>query len=350
MLCYGCLVVFVDLSLESENIREHMNMASEMTTNTGRNCQHSVNVDSFTTLQFREKISKIAENSQTAEHELCTECTTILVELLTVKLKESFNNLDDCSNFVASWEARNQNYEEDEDLESLIKMFNETTQEEQSLLTRLKDVRQEYVQVKNEIDCAKLEQLELNNTVKMYYESEAEQKGRQLEAIAEYESLKCTLERYERHSAKIRRNHLLLNVFVIVTSKQIAVINGCRIGCLPEEFVKWSEINFGIGQLCLSVTAVSNFLEYKFTAYKIVPMAGQSYIIKLDSANENTHLLYSNSFDEKSSKFDLGMSALLQCIEQLYQEIKRLDNDFRLPFLMKTSSIINDIGQEYSMK
>lgn len=313
----------------------------------------SINVDpSFnTTLQFREHIAQITENSQVAEHELCTACTTILIERLTVKLEESCHELTIYSHFVASLEACNHNnIVNDKDLESLKKVLDETTQEEQSLLMELDDLIQEYAQVKKEIDYIKLEQDQLHNTVKMYFEREAEQKGRELEAIAEYENLKCSLKRYERHADKIRENHLLLNVFVINTSKQIAVINGCRIGCLTEEFVKWSEINFGIGQLCLSVTAVANYLEYKFTKYTMVPLAAQSYIIKLDSVKEYTHPLYTVRFDEDSSEFDEGLSALLQCIEQLYQEIKRLDKDFRLPHLMKTSSIINDVGQEYSIK
>lgn len=319
-------------------------MASE---STAERHLHTSSISINSTLQFRKKISEIAENSEKAEHELCTACTTILVELLTEKMEITCKELNDYSNYVASLEACIPNYGEDEDLESLKKVLNETTREEQTLLTKLDDVRQEYVKVKKEIDCAKQEQDKLNNTVKMYFESEAKQKARELEAIADYESLKCALERYERHSDKIRDSSLLLNVFFINTSKQIAVINGYRIGCLSEELVKWGEINCGIGQLCLSVSAVANFLEYKFTEYQIVPMAGQSYIIKLDSGKENTHLLYSSY--QRSCEFDSGMSAFLQCIEQLYQEIQRLDNNFRLPYLMKSSSIINN-GQKYSIK
>lgn len=358
MYFYGFLDVFVNQLLDSGR-DYNMTVAAEVATGNGDHFQPSIKVDSLaisnkqsinTTLRFREKISEIIEDSQKAEHELCTACTTFLVELLTIRLEKACLELTNYSTFVSSLEDRIQDNDLDKDLESLTRILNETAQEEQSLLEKLDEVRQERVQVKKEIDCAILEQGKLNNTMKKYFENEAEQKARELEASAEYESLESTLERYVRHSDKIRKHHLLLNVFVINTSRKIAVINGCRIGCLVEEFVGWDEINFGIGQLCLSVTGVANFLEYKFTEYKIVPMAGQSYMIHLDSGKENTHRLYSNSFDERNSEFDSGMSTLLQCIEQLYQEIKRLDNGFKLPYSMKKDCIINDVGQEYRIK
>lgn len=148
----------------------------------------------------------------------------------------------------------------------------------------------------------------------------------------------------------IGQNRTLSTMFDIRTNAAIGTVNGFRLGSLPdEETVDWSEINASLGQLSLMMAGLAKRLDLTYADYDVVPFGLRSYVRLVDTIGFITLPLYSNTF-KWNSRFDRGMVALINCSGQLERQIRQLDGDFKLPYVLELTAIQNGLGKSYSIK
>ena len=95
----------------------------------------------------------------------------------------------------------------------------------------------------------------------------------------------------------------------------------CRLGRLPSVPVEWNEINAAWGQTALLLSCLANKVGMEFQKYNLVPFGSYSYI-KVQADGKVLPLYGSGGFKMIfDSKFDLGMVAFLDCLQQFAAEV-----------------------------
>ncbi len=95
--------------------------------------------------------------------------------------------------------------------------------------------------------------------------------------------------------------------------------------------VEWNEINAAWGQTVLLLSSLCRKLNLKFKRYELVPFGNYSYVKCLsDSVSKDKELpLYATGGYKfvGNTKFDAGMVAFLDCVQQLQEEMNVVSYD-----------------------
>ncbi|KAI4467763.1 beclin 1 [Holotrichia oblita] len=117
---------------------------------------------------------------------------------------------------------------------------------------------------------------------------------------------------------------------------------------LPSVPVEWSEINAAWGQTALLLAALARKINLTFEKYKLVPYGNHSYI-EVISEQRELPLYGSGGFKFLwDTKFDAGMVAFLDCLQQFKEKVEQGHKDFRLPYQMNKGKI--EDSSIYSIK
>ncbi|KAG9400243.1 autophagy protein 6 [Aphanomyces cochlioides] len=136
----------------------------------------------------------------------------------------------------------------------------------------------------------------------------------------------------EQRVHTIRRMNVLNDAFYIWHKGPFGTINGFCLGRLARHHIDWNEINAAWGEVALLLVLLSEALDIAFNNYQIVPLGSFSKVIRLQSPTMEYALHGSDKDNFAESLFNLGLTALLQCVAQLGEVAEACDVSFRMPY------------------
>jgi len=227
--------------------------------------------------------------------------------------------------------------EGEQDLSSLIS-------QQESLSRELESLKQQEEALLTELDSLILEQETIDSEhAKLVQESVSLNRI----IIDSDESIDSVLRKTQYCSSslrKLKRFNLLNEAMFIHTVSdslsepgiKFASINGLRLGRSKDDPVPWTEINAGLGFLCLLIDVIVKKLEINLTQYRLLPRGSYSVIIK--KSDRSTLELYADQTSGgltrflTGRKFDSAMHALLQIISEIVWHIQKIDKKISTPF------------------
>lgn len=169
---------------------------------------------------------------------------------------------------------------------------------------------------------------------------------------AHYFSLENQLTYTKNQLDKLKKTNVFNATFHIWYQGHFGTINNFRLGRLPSAPVDWSEINAAWGQTALLLSALARKINLTFDKYKLVPYGNHSYI-EVTAEQKALPLYGSGGFRYFwDAKYDSGMAAFLECLQQFRDKVEENDKDFCLPYHMTPKGKIEDSSSEtaYSIK
>lgn len=280
------------------------------------------------------------------DHPLCEDCTDTLLDKLDLQLKQTEDECNDYKDFLVKL-----NCAQDSEEESVLdKELEQLRGEEEKLLQELARVEKEQEMLEVVITQEKERATQLEESEAQYYRDYSELKCQRMDLEDDHLSVENQMHFATAQLNKLKQVNIFNSTFHIWHDGQFGTINGFRLGRLPNCPVEWSEINAAWGQAALLLHSMARRVNLTFTRYRLVPYGSYSYIENLDYDLKKKS---SEKGDKKSkgqeskeynlygsggfkffwdTKFDMGMAAYLNCLEQLWDKIS---DGNQLPYLIK---------------
>lgn len=217
---------------------------------------------------------------------------------------------------------------ESEESQDALKTLNE-------LLKEKKELEKEYLELVKELE--EVEEEENNHWLEIN-----EFEALCLDVSSEFTSLNIQLKNAQNQLDRLKKTNIYNDTFRITHDGPFGMINGQRLGRLPDHVVEWSEINAAVGQALFLLDNLSKKCNFKFKNYKLIPCGSFSKIEKLDGDKSVFECFGSSDFTGMlfwNRRFDSGLVAFLNCIEQLGDYAERSDPKFRLPYRINKDKI-----------
>lgn len=294
-----------------------------------------------------ELFDALTSNSE-INHPVCGDCGDFLLEMMDKQLKVAESEWNDYNNYLKNLELN----EDFPDVEGLEKELENLMTEEKKLLSDLESLNKEENQIKDTIAVQEDEKKRLKNEDEKYWREYTKHRKELISAEDEYRSLECQLHYSKSQLEKLKATNVFNVTFHIWHNGHFATINGFRLGRLPSAPVDWSEINAGWGQTCLLLSSLARKMNLNFKRYNLVPYGNHSYIEVLGEVKKELPLYGSGGFRFFwDTKFDAGMVAFLDCLQQFKEEVEKGDSGFCLPYRMDKGKIEDPAtGNSYSIK
>ncbi|XP_076459991.1 beclin-1-like [Babylonia areolata] len=268
------------------------------------------------------------------DHPLCEECTDALLDKLDQELKQTEDECRDYRDFLDQLNTS----EDSEDEAALDEELKQLRGEEERLTQELERVEEEQQKVEHQFALQKEEASKLEDSQAKYYRDYADLKRHRMELEDEQISIENQMQFATAQLNKLKQVNVFNSTFHIWHSGPFGTINGFRLGRLPNIQVEWSEINAAWGQAALLLHSLARKVDLTFDKYRLVPYGSYSYIENLewerkkDMPKELT-LYGSGGFKFFwDTKFDQGMAAFLNCLEQLWKKIHDGNN---MPYVIE---------------
>ncbi|XP_013207251.1 beclin-2-like [Microtus ochrogaster] len=270
----------------------------------------------------------VLENSENlsgqkdVDHPLCVDCMDGLLEELDAQLTldeadtEKYRRFVERESLVSEEEREAMNVELLAELRSL-------EQEEARLAQELKDIDGQNARIKAELRAAQAESRELEQQEEEDLKEYAALKMEELELTDELSSVENRLADAQKQLSRLRKTDIFNMTFTILDEGPLGIINNFRLGRLPGIQVEWGEINAAWGQTALLLFSLSKLAGLQFQRYQLVPCGDHSYIKSL--TGDGVLLLFSDGSHRvfHNNKFDRGMKAFLDCLQQLVEEAEK---------------------------
>lgn len=281
------------------------------------------------------------------DHPLCDECTDALVDLLSQETKLTEDDYRDYCKYLQKLEKE----QFEPRLQDLQKELQEHKSEEQQLLRQLDELRQEEMATLEAIrvqeERAALLAKDEEECCKQYMKHRKEA----LYADDEDRSLDCQLSYTQSQLERLRKTNVFNATFHIWHDGHFGTINNFKLGRLPSNPVDWSEINAAWGQTALLLSALARKLNLSFEKYKLVPNGNHSFIEVIGEQKELPLFVTGGIRYVWDTKFDSGMVAFLDCLQQFKEKVEKSEGNFRLPYVMNKGKIEDSSSNtNYSIK
>ncbi|KAL7025459.1 hypothetical protein ACKWTF_013478 [Chironomus riparius] len=318
----GFMVIENDKEVEIESLSQNLRLKAELFDN----------------------LSSISE----INHPVCTDCSDFLLEMMDQQLKIAESEWNDYNNYLKKLELN----EEIPDVENLEKELDNLLLEETRLLTDLETLKKEEDTIKETIRVQDEEKKRLKLEDEKYWREYTKHRRELIAAEDEYRSLECQLNYSKSQLEKLKATNIFNVTFHIWHSGHFGTINNFRLGRLQSSPVDWSEINAAWGQTCLLLSALARKINFTFKRYNLVPYGNHSYIEVLGENKKELPLYGSGGFRFFwDTKFDAGMVAFVDCLQQFKEEVEKGDSGFCLPYKMDKGKIEDPAtGNSYSVK
>lgn len=318
----GFMLIENGIEVETESISQNLRMKADL----------------FDTLSSNSEVN----------HPVCSDCGDFLLEMMDQQLKMAESEWNDYNNYLKNLETN----EEFPDVEGLEKELENLMSEEKKLLTDLESLNKEEKSIKETIKVQEDEKKRLKNEDEKYWREYTKHRKELISAEDEYRSLECQINYSKSQLEKLKATNVFNVTFHIWHNGHFATINGFRLGRLPSAPVDWSEINAAWGQTCLLLSALARKMNLTFKRYNLVPYGNHSYIEVLGEVKKELPLYGSGGFRFFwDTKFDAGMVAFLDCLQQFKEEVEKGDSGFCLPYRMDKGKIEDPAtGNSYSIK
>jgi len=294
-----------------------------------------------------ELFDMLSDNSQ-VDHPLCEECTDSLLENIEKQLELAEQEAQEYQDYLHNL---NEETEDSSCVSSLEAELQQLQLQQSELNQELETLKQEEVDTESELKEAVAHRQLLEQQEEKYWREYTTHKQKLLLAEDEYRSLDLQLRNTQNQLEKLKKTNVFNATFHIWHSGPFGTINGFRLGRLPSVPVDWSEVNTAWGQTVLLLHSLSTKINLTLTKYILVPYGNFSYI-RVISENKELPLYGSGGFKLIwDNKFDSGMAAFLECLQQFKEEVERGDSGFCLPYEMEKGKILDrSTGNSYSVK
>jgi len=318
----GFMLIENGIEVETESISQNLRMKADL----------------FDTLSSNSEVN----------HPICSDCGDFLLEMMEQQLKMAESEWNDYNNYLKNLDLS----DDFPDVEGLEKELGNLLGEEKKLLSDLESLNKEEKAIKETIKEQEEEKKRLKNEDEKYWREYTKHRKELISAEDEYRSLECQLTYSKSQLEKLKATNVFNVTFHIWHNGHFATINGFRLGRLPSAPVDWSEINAAWGQTCLLLSALARKMNLTFKRYNLVPYGNHSYIEVLGEVKKELPLYGSGGFRFFwDTKFDAGMVAFLDCLQQFKEEVERGDSGFCLPYRMDKGKIEDPAtGNSYSIK
>lgn len=281
------------------------------------------------------------------DHPLCDECTDSLLELLEQEIKFTEIDYYDYCKYLQKLEKE----QFEPRLQDLQKELQEHKCEEQQLLRQLNELRQEEVAtleaIKVQEGRASLLAQDEEHCWRLYMKHRKDA----LYMEDENRSLKRQLSYTRSQLERLKKTNVFNATFHIWHDGHFGTINNFKLGRLPSNPVDWSEINAAWGQTALLLSALARKLNLSFEKYKLVPNGNHSFIEVIGEQKELPLFVTGGIRYVWDTKFDSGMVAFLDCLQQFKEKVEKGEGSFRLPYVMNKGKIEDSSSNtHYSIK
>jgi len=314
-------------------------------------------------LERHERLFAILSAHSDIDHPICTECSSMLLTSLNTKLATATRERDAYASFLKQLQqaaAKNKGDEEkvDKELAALQK-------EEETAFAELLQLEEQKKQLENEVADLEEEDKQLEKDEQLFWLSRNTFDEKQHELETELASLQQKYAHDQKQFERLQRTNVYNDTFYISHDGTYGTINGLRLGRLQNGEVQWPEINAAWGQTLLLLQTLAERLSFSFQGYRLRPLGSTSRIEKFEYPQRSPNAtrdpqsranaaapakttileLYSSGGAMErlihSRRFDQGMEAFLDCLNQLGKHVERSSTtavDAIRPSLSRTPS------------
>lgn len=297
------------------------------------------------------RIFDIQSSRSDIDHPVCVECSHTLINGLQTRLNNATKERDA---YMAFLRHTNVNAQDEEEIKRTRKLLGESKAKHAVALEQLESLENEERKLQDEMDGLDAELAALDKEEDQFWADRNEFSRKLQAAHGERDRL---ANRYGHDSKQLhwlQRTNVYNDTFCISYEGTFGIINGLRLGRLPECPVDWTEINAAWGQACLLLAILAEKIDYKFKGYRLNPMGSHSTIDKIEYPSTlssfasginfglssststatrgsnsqarptiTTHdLFYSGDFIYR--KFDTAMIEFLECLKQLGEHVENM--------------------------
>ncbi|RZC37309.1 beclin-1-like protein [Asbolus verrucosus] len=282
------------------------------------------------------------------DHPLCDECTDYLIEILEQELIDAQADYND---YLAYYKMLQSDTNEPK-LSELEKELDDLKVEGRRALEELEALTKEEIELQTAIGEQNAEVRRLDHEREIYYKEYTKHQKSYTQACEDSRSLECQLNYTNMQLDKLKKTNVFNATFHIWHKGHFGTINNFCLGRLPSAPVDWSEINAAWGQTALLLSALARKINLTFERYRLVPYGNHSYIEVIGEQKEFP-LYGSGGFKFLwDTKFDNGMAAFLDCLQQFQEKVERLEKGnkmFCFPYRTNKGKI-EDNDASYSIK
>lgn len=280
------------------------------------------------------------------DHPLCSSCPESTMDYYREEIRLAEEAVDNYRRFLEDLVSSSSNTD---DVDRLEQELVDLQREEESLTIELSTVQSELVNMEHQLKEEKERGTHLDKEEREFWESFNEHQLQQLDLRDQSFGVELQLQYTREQLGRLKRKSVLNTAFYISHNGHFATINGLRFGKLPSIPVEWSEINAAWGQATLLLYTLANVCGVSFKRYKLRPYGSQSFV--QDDEGKKKYLpLHTSSRIFADSKYDLGMVAFLDCLNQFKIHISQIsEGKFTLPYQIEKERI-GDGDEYYSIK
>jgi len=289
----------------------------------------------------------LSDNSS-VDHPLCEECTDTLLQSLEQQLELAEQDSQLYQEFLNTLSKET---EEGSTVGQLEGELAAAQREEEELVRELEQLKVENSGVEEELEEQAAARERLEGEEELYWRQYSKHQARLLQAEDEYRSLDSQLKYTQAQLDKLKKTNVFNAAFHIWHSGHFGTINGFRLGRLPSVPVDWNELNTAWGQTVLLLHSLARKIQLQFVRFQLVPYGNYSYV-KVLAEDKDLPLYGSGGFRLIwDTKFDAGMAAFLDCLQQFKEWVEAGDSGFCLPYEMEKGRIRDPAtGTAYSVR
>ncbi|XP_033617866.1 beclin-2-like [Fukomys damarensis] len=258
-------------------------------------------------------IFDIISDPESVDRPLCAECTDCLLEQLDGQLARAQLHSQTYGRCLELGPQRS----EDEKATLQAELWG-LALEEARLVRELGDLDRGHAKVAAHLSTAQAEGTELAQQDAQHVRDLRALQWQQQELSDQLSSLGNRLMYAQLQTRQLRATDIFKATFEISEDGPFGVINGFRLGRLPQVPVGWDEINSAWGQAALLLLALSRAVGLQFQRYRLVARGSCSYLKPLEGDDAEELPLASDGRDNVflDNKFDRATLAFLDCLHQ----------------------------------
>lgn len=308
-------------------------------------------------LQRQERLFAILSAHSDIDHPICTECSSMLLSQLNAKLAAAARERDAYASFLKQLQHAAHKHKDNE--ESVKKELDSLLKEEEAVFAELLQLEEQKKLLENELADLEEENKSLDKEEETFWLSHNAFNEQQHRLETELASLQQKYAHDHKQFERLQRTNVYNDTFFISHDGNFGTINGLRLGRLPNINVEWAEINAAWGQTLLLLQTLAERLGFSFQGYRLRPLGSTSRIEKLEYSQPSSEMarhppgpvkttaleLYSSGAAIErmfqSRKYDQGMVAFLDCLNQLGKHVERTSGSTKTPHARTSSATAN---------
>jgi hypothetical protein len=275
------------------------------------------------------------------DHPLCEECADQLLNQLDAQCKIIEKEHFDYTNLI---NKLNQQADNDVEIDQLESELKDLELEEKNLVNQLHNAELREEELLKEKEEKLNEEASLLQQEQIHLLEYSNYKRQLIKLEEKQESVDNLLRNTKFHFNRLRTVNVLNATFHIWHSGPFGTINYFRLGRLPDTPVEWEEINAGLGQVNLLLYCLARKVKLEFKRFRLVPFGNYSTIEVIEVCStphysfkpgDELHMYRYKGlkyYFEWDGKFDLGMVAFLDCLQQFEEKIRSIDPQFSMPY------------------